>query len=197
MTTTAVMTNKTIAGTTERSRLLAAGLHPLTDAKLRLLGVPAVLIGQVIGDAPLSAGFHAADGQWFAPDFPFKSPGPWKNESWVDYTAAVDLKPARFDMKGAEVPMMREAIYDLVSAASLLGICMFFRHPGFDGTPLSWAEHIHLVDAGLKMKPELSCQVTDFCAGLNGLKGHAPYSFFQPSKYAVKLILAMHLAANK
>ena len=110
-----------------KTDLLKTGLNPTTNAKFIQLGIPADLIGQVIGDAPLSAGYHAIDGQWLD-----TSTDPAK---WVDYCAAVDLRAGHYDMSGAERPMTGQAIHDLVSAGSLLGLCMFFRHPGFDGTP--------------------------------------------------------------
>jgi len=166
-----------------KTDLLKTGLNPTTNAKFLHLGIPAVLIGQVIGDAPLSAGYHAVDGQWLD-----TSADPAR---WVDYCAAVDLRPGHFDMSGAERPMTGQAIHDLVSAGSLLGLCMFFRHPGFDGTPISWPVHIHLVDAEVKMKPELRGQVLDFCIGLNGLADQRMYNFFRPSRYAVGVIRAM------
>lgn len=180
---------------------LKAGLHPVTNEKFVKLGVPIDLIGQVIGDAPLSSGYHAVDGQFSRTMFPdyhcFNSDGTINTTSeWVDYCAAVDLRPAHYDLTGANKPMDREAIYQFVSAAALLGICAFFRHPGFDGTPTSWPEHIHLVDAGVKMKPQLSEQVHDFRLGLNGLAGHGKYSFYQCSQYASNVIHSQWLQAN-
>lgn len=164
--------------------VLKAGLHPVTSEKFRRLCIPLALIGQTVGDAPLSAGFHAVDGQYNT------------GGGWADYCAAVDLRPAHYNLAGENVPMTRTEIYDLVSAASLLGICMFFRHPGFDGTPTTWPEHIHLVDAGVKMKPQLSMQVHDFRIGLNGLASHGAYSFFTCSQYASGVIHSDWLSAN-
>lgn len=175
--------------------LLAAGLHPVTEAKLRILGIPAVLIGQVIGDAPLSAGYHAVDGQFRRSDFP-ELTFPDDTGVWVNYCGAVDLRPARFDLSGTEQPMTREAVYTLVSAASLLGLCMFFRFPLLDGTPGSWPEHIHCVDAGVKLKAALSEQVHSFRMGLNGLVGEQPMTFFKCSQFAASIIHSQWLIAN-
>ena len=162
------------------THLLKSGLHSVTNAKFIALGIPAVLIGQTVGDAPLSAGFHAPDGE----------------ENGHQYCAAVDLRIAHYNLQGDNTPMTTQEIYALVSLGSLRGLCMFFRHPGFDGTPIDWPKHIHLVDAGVRMKPELSAQVHDFRLGFNGLASHGRYSFFHCSQYAGAIIHAAYLQAN-
>ena len=175
--------------------LIAKGLHPATSAKFQQLGIPACLIGQVIGNAPLSAGFHAIDGQWSRSTFPSVNPLTEDTE-WVNYCAAVDLRVSHYNMRGEQKAMTGQEIHALVSDMSLIGICGFFRHPGFDGVPISWPVHVHLIDAGVKMKPELSAQVHDFRVGLNGLASHGPYSFFTCSQYASSIIHAQWQQTN-
>lgn len=100
-------------------------------------GVHPFRVGQTIGDATRSVGYHKRDG--------FLRVG----EQKVDYTAAVDL--GTWDLPP-------QTINRLVEALALQGFAAWYRSGG------KWKghEHIHAVYAFLPMKPQLQVQLSQF-----------------------------------
>ena len=143
--------------------LLARGLHPEASDRLRCAGVEAARITQTIGNAPASAGYHAADGQ----------------ADGLDYCAATDLS-----VRGMTTAQIR-ALLDRLAAH---GFVAWYRQPGSDGWPAGEAPHIHVVFAGVRMKAQLQGQVRDFLRGLNGLASHTPYRFWQPAAASLAIV---------
>jgi hypothetical protein len=94
-------------------------------------------IGQTIGDAKLSAGYHKRDGV-------LKIDG-----QSLDYTAAIDL--AVFDLD-------RPSIHRFLHALTRRGYACWYREKGH------WRghEHIHAIYAALPMKKQLRGQVREF-----------------------------------
>jgi hypothetical protein len=110
-------------------------------------------IVQTVGAAPLSAGFHAADG---------------KDAQGNDYCAAVDISVLHpIHLTGAQVSALLLAMFHN-------GFAPFWRHEGvFMNGP-----HIHALWCDCAMKPELRAQFHDFCHARNGLVGHALDTFW-------------------
>jgi hypothetical protein len=133
--------------------LLHSGLHPEASDRLRCAGVAAAQITQTIGDAPASAGYHAADG----------------TADGHAYCAAVDLRA-----RGLTDTQLRA----LLDRLGRNGFAAWYRRPGSDGWPASEAPHIHAVFSGVVMKSQLRAQVRDFLLGLNGLSSHTRYRFW-------------------
>lgn len=94
-------------------------------------------IGQTIGDAPASVGYHKRDGFLNV-----------RGEK-IPYTAAVDL--GQSDLS----PAKTQAFVDALASQ---GFAAFYRHTG------KWRghEHIHAIYAFLPMKPQLQLQVAEF-----------------------------------
>lgn len=112
---------------------------------------------QTVGQAPLSAGYHAADGTF-------------RNERGreEEYSAATDLSVRHpRELSGGEVSR-------LLLALLRQGYCPFWRHEGV----FMEGPHIHMVWPACAMKPALRGQVRDFLYARNGLAGHAPDTFW-------------------
>jgi len=153
--------------------LLKEGLCPAASDAFRKAGVTAERIGQTIGNAPASAGTHASDGKI----------------NGLPYCAATDLRVRDLtddDMKA------------LADKLASVGFAVFIRRPGHDHWPSSEVRHIHVVYAGVDMKPTLRHQVHDFCHSpmLNGLASHAPYTFWKPQQASVQVVRTLFLAHN-
>ena len=110
-------------------------------------------IGQTIGAAKASAGFHAQDGT--------------VTEGGVvyDYCAAVDL--STYGLNAAQIKAWLHQL-------ARYGFVAWYRYTG------SFAEnrHIHAIYVHARMKPALQAQVRDFLNDRNGLKGHAKETFW-------------------
>lgn len=153
--------------------LLKAGLHPAASDALRSLGIDVSRISQTIGDAPASAGSHAADGA-------------------VDgehYCAATDLRIR--DLTDLQVRQLADKL-------ASVGFAPFPRFPGRDHWPATEVKHLHTVWCGCHMKAMLRRQVHDFCAipNRNGLASHAPYLFWHPHQSSVQVCRELFLAHN-
>lgn len=133
---------------------LSNGLHPDASDALQYLRVPAGGITQTIGDAPASAGTHAADG----------------TAEGHDYTCATDLSVSGLD---------EDAIHQYIADLAAVGYAGWYRQPGADGVPSTWSPHIHAVWVGAPMKASLRDQVRSWVEGGNGLATEAPYEFHQ------------------
>lgn len=144
--------------------LLAYGLCPDASDRLRCAGLSAGDITQTIGNAPASAGTHAADG----------------TIGGQPYCAATDLSTS--GLSDAEVLLLLDELTNQ-------GFAAFFRDPGHDGWPADEARHIHAIYVGVGMKAALAAQVDDWLQGLNGLASHTPYGFYQASA-AQKAVIA-------
>lgn len=96
-------------------------------------------IGQTIGDAPDSVGYHKRDGILKL------------NSKSIEYCAAVDLATA--DLNQSQIARW-------CAALTREGFAPFYRHIG------KWQhkQHIHAIFAPLKMKPQLQEQVREFMA---------------------------------
>ncbi len=133
--------------------LLANGLHPEASDRLRCAGVTAAQISQTIGNAPASAGYHAADG----------------TADGHQYCAAVDIRTRNLN---------EQQILALLDALGRNGFAAWYRQPGSDGWPANQSPHIHAVFAGIRMKAQLREQVRDFLVNKNGLSSHRIYRFW-------------------
>ncbi|MBM4360769.1 MAG: hypothetical protein FJ096_21895 [Deltaproteobacteria bacterium] len=151
--------------------LLKYGLAPEASDRLRCVGITADKVTQTIGSAPASAGTHAKDG----------------TIDGVDYSAATDLSVKT--LTNAQVKV-------LVDDLATHGFAAFFRDPGKDGWPSTEARHIHAIFVGVPMKDSLKAQVKDWLEGLNGLKSHAPYTFYQASPAQKAFIEELFKKAN-
>lgn len=147
----------------EHEPLLKYGLCPDASDRFRCTGIDANDISQTIGNAPASAGTHAADG----------------TIDGEPYCAATDLRT--INLSDAEVKVLLD---DLAGQ----GFAAFFRDPGHDGWPSSEARHIHAIYVGVPMKASLRAQVQDWIEGKNGLTSHAAYTFYQASPAKKALI---------
>lgn len=107
-------------------------------------------IGQTIGNAPASAGYHKQDGTITL--------GGQK----IAYCAAVDF--------GVN-DLTRAQIKKLLQEMAKQGWAAWFRD--WDNN-----EHIHGVYVGLRMKPQLALQVIDFLRDRTGLSGHGEERFY-------------------
>ncbi len=150
---------------------LKYGLAPEASDRLRCVGLTADKVTQTIGNAAASAGTHAKDGTL----------------DGVDYSAATDLSVKT--LTNAQVKVL---VDDLASH----GFAAFFRDPGKDGWPSTEARHIHAIFVAVPMKDSLKAQVKDWLEGLNGLKSHAPYTFYQASPAKKALIEELFKKAN-
>lgn len=150
---------------------LKSGLAPAASDHLRCVGITADKVTQTIGSAPASAGTHAQDG----------------TIDGVAYSAATDLSVKT--LTNAQVKVL---VDDLASH----GFAAFFRDPGKDGWPSTEARHIHAIFVAVPMKDSLKAQVKDWLEGLNGLKSHAPYTFYQASAAKKALIEELFTKAN-
>jgi hypothetical protein len=131
-----------------------AEAHPQTRRDLESLGVQPDEWTQVVGSAPASAGYHAAEG-WCADH----------DEGRHQFSSCVDLvRAGRFDSN------------DFASRCRAAHILPFYRD-WQDGM----AEHIHCVAVGLRdengratILPGPRQQIIDYTRGLNGLVNHRP-----------------------
>lgn len=146
----------------DRGRL-AYGLHPEASNRLRCAGVGAGDISQTIGNAPASAGYHAADGR----------------AEGEPYTAAVDIRTGG---------LSNREIRQLLGRLGRNGFAAWYRQPGADGWPSNQAPHIHAVFAGVRMKSQLRGQVRDYLAGRNGLASHTRYRFWTASDEILEIV---------
>ena len=146
--------------------LLKYGLCPDASDHLRCAGLDAGDISQTIGNAPASAGTHAADG----------------TIGGEPYCAATDLRT--INLTNAQVKVLLDELTDQ-------GFAAFFRDPGKDGWPSNEARHIHAIYVGVAMKASLRAQVQDWLAGKNGLASHTTYSFYQASPAKKAMIEAL------
>ena len=142
--------------------LLKSGLHPRASDALRAAGVAGWRITQTIGNAPASAGYHAADG----------------SVNGRTYCAAVDLSTSG---------LTETQIHNLLEKLAKVGFAVWYRKDGRDG----WrgANHIHAVYANSKMKAQLRAQVRSWLDGRTGLVGNGVYGwhkFSATAKAAVK-----------
>lgn len=142
---------------------LKYGLAPEASDQLQCVGITADKVTQTIGNAPASAGTHGQDG----------------TIDGVAYSAATDLSVKT--LSDAQVKV-------LVDDLATHGFAAFFRDPGKDGWPSTEARHIHAIFVAVPMKDSLKAQVQDWLDGLNGLKSHAPYTFYQASPAQKALI---------
>lgn len=133
---------------------LTYGLHPDASDALQYLGVSEGSITQTIGDAAASAGTHASDG----------------TAEGHDYTCAIDLSVSG---------LSEDEIHQYIDDLAAVGYAGWYRQPGADGVPSSWAPHIHAVWAGAPMKASLRDQVRSWIDGRNGLVSDTPYAFHQ------------------
>jgi hypothetical protein len=148
-----------LADTTIKAALLRWGLHPRASDALRSIGVSASRITQTIGSASASAGTHKQDG----------------TVGGHPYTAATD-----FSVRGLSTAQIK----NLLEKMGKVGFAAWYRQPGRDGVPSSWAPHIHAVYANAKMKSALRSQVRSWLNGRNGLASNTTYRFYTWSSTA-------------
>jgi uncharacterized protein YraI len=148
--------------------LLASGLHPRASDALRASGVAAWRITQTIGNAPASAGYHAADG----------------TVNGRAYCAATDLS-----VRG----LTATQIHNLLERLARAGFAAWYRKDGVDG----WrgADHLHVVYANAAMKSQLRAQVRSFLVGRNGLVSNTLYRWHDFSDAAVRVVKAKFAAS--
>lgn len=160
------------------STLLKECLHPDASDALRAAGIEVWQVGQVIGNAPASAGTHAADG----------------TINGHAYCAAVDIRVR--DKDGNYISA--DAVKAILSKLADHGLCGFYRNPGHDHWPATEKAHIHAVFASCPMKQMLRHQVHDWLAQpmLNGLASHVAYAFWQPSQGQKNIARTLFLAHN-
>ena len=125
-------------------------LHPHTQAEFRRLGVTPEQVTQGLGDAPLSAGIHGADG----------------TVKGRPYCAAFDLS-----VSDLTAPETRALLARLRGA----GLPCWWRIPGVSfpvvsGQGIETGPHLHGVDPFVPHKPRLETQIRDYCAGNNGIE---------------------------
>jgi len=123
-------------------------IHPIQEAALRELGVTSGQITQTVGNAPASAGFHAAEGQI----------------DGNDYTSCIDLSWSL-------------ASPEFKARMVMAGFAPFFRHTGsFADNRHIHAVSIGLRDSQRRCRilagPRQ--QIIDATRNLNGLVGHSP-----------------------
>ncbi len=149
--------------------LLASGLHPRASDALRAAGVAAWRITQTIGDAPASAGYHAADG----------------TANGRAYCAATDLS-----VRG----LTATQIHNLLERLARAGFAAWYRKDGVDG----WrgADHLHVVYANAAMKSQLRAQVRSFLVGRNGLVSNTLYRWHAFSDAALGTVKAKFAASD-
>ncbi len=153
------------------------GMHPSAWEAFLAAGVDPARIGQTVGNAPASAGTHAADGTW---------------DCGEEYCAATDISVKRPTQIGdADVKPMLERL-------ARHGFAVFYRKPGQDHWPADQVEHCHIVFAGIPMKEALRNQVHAFCHApmLNGLISDVPYQYWQPSPEAQQAVRDQFLASG-
>ena len=147
-------------GPDESGPLLKSGLFPGASDALRNIGFGpggkyAGRIGQTIGNAPASKGFHSSDG----------------SVGGKAFSAATDIRVS--DWTNRKNPQW-DNVSDLLDALRGAGFSAWYRHwytTRKDGsrTPNF---HIHAVYAGAPMKSQLRQQVQDFVNGYDGTRGH-------------------------
>jgi len=144
-------------------------MHPAAraafDAACKTSDLKLVIV-QTEGSAPASAGTHGSDGKYQQPD-----------GTWHSYSAALDLSVKQGATKistGEHLALTEERIKWALYNLALHGFAGWYRRPsqGFD------AVHLHVVFAGVKMKPMLQKQVRDFLADRTGLASHGHESFW-------------------
>lgn len=148
--------------------ILKYGISQLASDALRSIGITADRCGQSIGNAPLSAGVHAADGEI----------------NGQPYTAALDLRIR--DLTLSE-------IRQLLDKLGGVGFACWYRSQGWDGA--NGSPHIHCVFAGVPSKPALQAQIRDYLAGRDGLKGHRPYTFHPPNQASIKKVHSLFVSS--
>lgn len=154
-------------GTIAFQPLLHSGLHPRASDGLRAAGVAAWRITQTIGNAPASAGTHAADG----------------SVNGHAYSAATDISVSG---------LSSTQIHNLLEKLAKQGFAVWYRKSGSDGW--NGANHMHMVYANCKMKSSLRSQVRSWLAGRNGLVSNTTYKwhkFSASAKATVKAKYAM------
>ena len=123
-------------------------IHPIQQASLKELGVTSGQITQTVGNAPASAGFHAAEGQI----------------DGHDYTSCIDLSWSL-------------ASPEFKARMVMAGFAPFFRHTGsFADNRHIHAVSIGLRDSQgrCRIQPGPRQQIIDATRNLNGLDGHDP-----------------------
>ena len=130
--------------------------------------VSPVRVVQTIGNARLSAGFHAQDGVAHEGDF-------------YPYCAATDLSVR--DLTRPQIDALLSALFD----AGFIG---WYRHTGV----FAGVRHIHIVFVGYPMKEQLARQVSDALHDLTGLVGHKPETTSRLLSAKQKLIIAAMFA---
>ena len=136
--------------------LLKRGLYPAASDALRKIGFGpggkyAGRIGQTIGNASASKGFHSKDG----------------SAGGKAFCAATDLRVS--DWTNRRQPEW-DKVDELLQALRDAGFAGWYRHwTNPDGSP---NYHIHVVYAGAPMKSGLRQQVQDFVNGYDGTAGH-------------------------
>ncbi|NVB78368.1 MAG: hypothetical protein HOV81_08250 [Kofleriaceae bacterium] len=145
--------------------LLHSGLHPRASDALRAAGVAAWRITQTIGNAPASAGTHAADG----------------SVNGRSYSAATDISVSG---------LSTTQIHNLLEKLAKQGFAVWYRKNGADGW--SGANHMHMVYANCKMKSSLRSQVRSWLAGRNGLVSNTTYRFHTFSASAKATVKAKY-----
>ncbi|MBK9030601.1 MAG: hypothetical protein IPL61_04545 [Myxococcales bacterium] len=125
-------------------------------------------ITQTIGNAPASAGYHAADG----------------TVNGRAYCAATDLS-----VRG----LTATQIHNLLERLARAGFAAWYRKDGVDG----WrgADHIHAVYANSKMKTQLRAQVRSFLVGRNGLVSNTRYRWHSFTAAALRVVTAKFAAS--
>lgn len=122
---------------------------------------------QTIGNARLSAGFHAQDGI------------AREGQDFYPYSAATDLRTR--DLSRPQIRALLSALYDA-------GFVAWYRYQG----TFKVCQHIHMVFAGLPMKPQLRRQIADGVAGRTGLVGHRVESFYRPTAAQTARLRALY-----
>jgi hypothetical protein len=143
-----------------------AGANPefLADGKTRR-------VGQRIGNAGPSAGYHAKDGDVTV------------NGKQIPYCAAVDLRT-----NGMTAAQIKKLLQELARQ----GFAAWYRFEG----KFTNNRHIHAVFAGLPMKQQLRSQVIDFLNDRTGLVGHAEETFYTAPTALDKPLALMLVRSN-
>lgn len=156
------------------ANLLKWGLCPAASAALIGMGVAADRIVQTVGHASASGGVHLLDGKiggepyCAATDFSIHHPSPYGD---------VEIK-------------------QFLTHLAQHGFAAYYRDPGHFDWPACDPAHIHAVYAGVGMKPALQTQVHDWLHGLDGLRDHGRYGYWQPTPAECSIVRTLFLAHN-
>lgn len=148
------------------------GVHPEAADALGYVNIAPGRIGQTVGNAGASSGFHLMDGR----------------VNGQPYSAAVDIRTGA--LGDGSKPLTEKQIHELLEQLGRAGFAAWYRRPGEDDWPKKYGPHIHAVYAGVPMKPGLERQVDDYINNRTGLKGHRRYGFHTYSAESIAAVKA-------